>query len=187
MSYETYFMIFGKAPKVTHVMFADDIMIFGKATMKEMQAMDQALNLYSSWSGQCVNKLKSGLLFSSNTQASEVDQISKWSGYGYLRKDALYLGSPLWPERGRVAQYRYIVEKMKERLNSWKINTLTQAGRTVLIKSVLATIPGHVMSTSLIPKDNLEANYFCSEQLLVGRAGGQEKDPLLQLEHIEKL
>ena len=48
---------------ISHVMFADDIMIFAKANRKEVEVVDDFLESYCQWSGQLINKGKSGLFF----------------------------------------------------------------------------------------------------------------------------
>jgi exonuclease III len=50
-------------PAISHVMFADDIMIFAKANRREVEVVDDCLESYCQWSGQLVNRGKSGLFF----------------------------------------------------------------------------------------------------------------------------
>lgn len=140
------------APLVTHTMYADDVLLFGIATKEELQTVDRMLERYSRWSGQKLNKDKSGLLFSNNVALRDAESLAHASGYKLLSKDTLYLGTPMWPARGRSTQLNYITEKMLGRMQTWKINTLTQAGRTILIKSVIASIPTHIMATQLLPR-----------------------------------
>lgn len=47
--------------------------------------------------------------------------------------------------------FDYLIEKFEKRLNHWKANFLTHAGRLVLIKSVLDSIPIYAMGTIIIP------------------------------------
>uniref|UniRef100_A0A2N9EZP9 Reverse transcriptase domain-containing protein n=1 Tax=Fagus sylvatica TaxID=28930 RepID=A0A2N9EZP9_FAGSY len=47
-------------PAFTHVMYADDIMVFSKANSREVQIIDECLETYCEWSGQY--KLKAQLL-----------------------------------------------------------------------------------------------------------------------------
>ena len=51
-------------PTFTHVMYADNIMLFAKANCREVTALDQCLECYCQWSGQLVNQDKSSLIFS---------------------------------------------------------------------------------------------------------------------------
>jgi hypothetical protein len=45
-------------PAFTHVMYADDIMVFSKANSREVQIIDECLETYCEWSGQCINRTK---------------------------------------------------------------------------------------------------------------------------------
>jgi hypothetical protein len=51
-------------PAFTHVMYADDIMVFARANYREVKILDECLDKYCTWSGQLMNRSKSGLIFS---------------------------------------------------------------------------------------------------------------------------
>ncbi|KAK5813516.1 hypothetical protein PVK06_028967 [Gossypium arboreum] len=48
--------------------------------------------------------------------------------------------------------YRYVIDRMRQKLLGWKAKSLSLSGRITLAKSVLATIPTYVMQTMLVPK-----------------------------------
>lgn len=54
------------APKVTHLLFADDSFVFFRADSKESQTCKNILDVYASATGQLVNLDKSSLTFSKN-------------------------------------------------------------------------------------------------------------------------
>ena len=54
------------APKVSHLFFADDTLIFAKADMRNCEGILEILNKYGIASGQCINFDKSSILFSPN-------------------------------------------------------------------------------------------------------------------------
>lgn len=45
----------------------------------------------------------------------------------------------------------YIVEKFENRLNSWKSKLLNHAGRLILLKTVLESLPVYAMGTVILP------------------------------------
>lgn len=63
-----------------------------------------------------------------------------------------YLGVPLLHKRAEKLTYMPLVAKVQHKLASWKGQFLSMAGRSVLIKSVLSTIPTYQMQSTLIPK-----------------------------------
>ncbi len=51
-------------PKVSHLLFADDLIIFAKATVEDAKAIQSCIDLYQHCSGQLVNAKKSAIMFS---------------------------------------------------------------------------------------------------------------------------
>lgn len=49
-------------------MFADDLLLFYKATKEKAEAIHEAKSTYEEWSGQKDNKQKSGIFFSPNAK-----------------------------------------------------------------------------------------------------------------------
>ncbi|KAF7831611.1 reverse transcriptase [Senna tora] len=68
-----------------------------------------------------------------------------------------YLGLPTLWERSKKVALSFVKDKMMRKIEGWKYNTLSQAGREVLIKSVAATVPGFSMGIFKFPKG------FCKE------------------------
>ena len=64
-----------RAPTVTNLMFADDSLLFCRATIGEVEVINEVLRTYGNASGQCINMEKSSVFFSSNTQASHRAEI----------------------------------------------------------------------------------------------------------------
>ena len=56
-----------RGPTITHVMYADDIVLFSKATKNDARRLADCLDKYCSWSGQSINRVKSGIFFSKHT------------------------------------------------------------------------------------------------------------------------
>lgn len=54
------------APRVTHLLFTDDIFLFFKANIQEATIVKSILHRYEALSGQVVNLQKSGILFNTN-------------------------------------------------------------------------------------------------------------------------
>lgn len=52
------------ANPITHLMFADDVMLVGQATEKEAEAFLRCLHTYCEWSSQAVNFNKLTVFFS---------------------------------------------------------------------------------------------------------------------------
>ena len=65
---------------------------------------------------------------------------------------AKYLGLPLGSNMNRASAWNLVLEKIQNRLASWKARILSRAGRLILIKSVLNSLPVYFMSIFKMPK-----------------------------------
>ncbi|GLT65412.1 hypothetical protein SLA2020_378470 [Shorea laevis] len=53
-----------RCPAISHLLFADDLLIFGRASISEAACIKACLAKYSTWSGQSINANKSSIFFS---------------------------------------------------------------------------------------------------------------------------
>jgi hypothetical protein len=132
-------------------LFADDLIIFAKATSSEAAIIKYCLNLYCSWSGQQVNVGKSSLLFSKNISDSTVHSIKGIFPYKLTSSASYYLWLPFIIGKSKKEAFQLVLDKVFHKIEGWRVKTLSQAGRTVLIKACAAAIPSYAMSTFVLP------------------------------------
>uniref|UniRef100_A0A803PQ54 Reverse transcriptase domain-containing protein n=1 Tax=Cannabis sativa TaxID=3483 RepID=A0A803PQ54_CANSA len=82
------------APAISHLLFADDTLVFAKATHSSCNALQAALQLYNQATGQCVNFGKSSILFSPNTPSQVSDHFYHALGLSNRPFLSKYLGVP---------------------------------------------------------------------------------------------
>ncbi|KAK4401747.1 hypothetical protein Sango_0915400 [Sesamum angolense] len=82
------------APSVSHLLFADDILIFSKATEGAMHGIAQWLDTYACASGQAINFGKSLIVFSWDVVVTVQTSIAGILGIRWTEKHDLYLGLP---------------------------------------------------------------------------------------------
>jgi hypothetical protein len=138
-------------PPINHLLFADDLIIFAKATSTEALALSGCLQKYCSWSGQKINSGKSSILFSKNTPPASVSSILGIIPFRLSPSWPVHLGLPLTLGSSRKDAFQPIIDKVLSKISGWRAKTLSQAGRTVLIRSTAAAIPAYAMSTFLLP------------------------------------
>jgi hypothetical protein len=138
-------------PQITHLLFADDLIIFAKATSAEASVIKVCLENYCGWSGQAVNVSKSSILFSKNTTSASIHSINGIIPYKTTSSAPYYLGLPLIIGKSKKEAFQPIVDKVLKKITGWKAKTLSQAGRTVLIRATASAIPAYTMSTFLDP------------------------------------
>ena len=111
-------------PASIHVMYADDIMLFSKATRMEGKAINECLDMYYKWSGQCINRSKSGIYFSKHTPRQTtrgIKQIFHMKGL----KDSIYLGAPMFLSKSPSKDFNFLQNKLEARLSGWRSRTLS--------------------------------------------------------------
>ena len=85
-----------EAPQISHLLFADDSLVLMEASANNARVMNSILESYEACSGQVINKEKSAILFSKNTnpgQKEEVRNSLQISSEGFKGK---YLGLPAY-------------------------------------------------------------------------------------------
>ena len=72
-------------PRVSHLFFADDSVLFCRATEAECQRILDVLAVYERCSGQKINREKTNIFFSSNTQGQVKFRIQALLGVPAIR------------------------------------------------------------------------------------------------------
>ena len=62
-----------------------------------------------------------------------------------------YLGFPLKHKCSDRNQFKFVAERVIKKLAGWKAQLLSFAGKTILVKSVLSTIPNYVIQGAAFP------------------------------------
>ncbi|XP_026396052.1 uncharacterized protein LOC113290682 [Papaver somniferum] len=108
----------GEAP--THLLFADDILIFCRGNLHSLQNLKNMFVFYERASGQCVNYAKSKFYFGGD-RISRAIAISNYFGMERAMFPAKYLGIQLKPGIVRHIHVRQVVEKIMDKLTGWKV------------------------------------------------------------------
>uniref|UniRef100_A0A803QAN7 Reverse transcriptase domain-containing protein n=1 Tax=Cannabis sativa TaxID=3483 RepID=A0A803QAN7_CANSA len=140
------------AVPISHLFYADDAIFFCKATGGNAAALMECISRYERWSGQEVNKQKSGVMFSPNTPLRCREEAKSIMNINGLKHSEKYLGNPFFFSAKKRKDFHFIKDKVKGRLEGWRAKNLSQAGRTTLVGSVLQSVPCYAMSTALVPK-----------------------------------
>jgi hypothetical protein len=141
-----------RCPQISHLQFADDLLIFSKSNTTNATTILDCLVSYQSWSGQKINYSKSAIIFSKNTIGRISTNICQFLSLKKTSPTTKHLGLPLELNRAKSSSFQDLVEKIQNRVAGWKTKLLSQAARTTLISNVAASIPTYTMSSLLLPK-----------------------------------
>ena len=144
-------------PKLSHLFFADDSLIFCKASLAECAALQRILKVYEDALGQQLNRAKTSLFFSRNTPSAIQEEIKQRFGTQVIKQHEKYLGLPSLVEKNKKNTFNEIKEKLRKKLVGWKEKMLSKAGKEILIKAVAQAIPTYTMSCFKLP------NVLCDE------------------------
>ena len=140
-----------RAPRISHLLFADDSLLFCQATQKEVNEVNGVLQTYASASGQCINLEKSSVLFSSNTLETQKEWTKATLGVKEVEYFESYLGLPTFIGRAKYQTFAFIKDRVWKKLQGWKGKLLSRAGKEVLIKAVAQSIPTYTMGVFQLP------------------------------------
>ncbi|KAL0308867.1 UNVERIFIED_CONTAM: hypothetical protein Sradi_5829000 [Sesamum radiatum] len=145
------------APRISHLLFVDDTIIFGIAREEAMLVIKRILRLFGQASEQEVNFEKSSMVVSRNVGDMEKRRMANILGVMLVPRHEKYLGLPTIVGKARGYLFQGIKDRVWCRVQGWNAKLLSQAGRGVLIKAVLQSIPTNVMSCFRLP------DYFLHE------------------------
>ncbi|GAU50559.1 hypothetical protein TSUD_180290 [Trifolium subterraneum] len=120
----------------THVLYADDIMVFCKGSKKHVCCLLHLFNSYGAISGQVINKQKS-TFYSGAIPNSRLVMITNLLGFSVGTIPFTYLGYPIFVGKPKVIHFQSLVDKIKFKLASWKGAMLSIMGRVQLVKSII--------------------------------------------------
>jgi len=148
------------SPSITHLFFADDSILFCKASSDECQELKLILQMYENASGQKINTEKSSIFFSPNTSQNTKDAIFSILGPMNDSRHTKYLGLPSFIGRSKKQVFSTLKERVGQKLAGWKGKLLSMGGKEILIKAVAQAIPSYTMSCFQLPQglcENLES------------------------------
>jgi hypothetical protein len=138
--------------KINHLLFADDSLLFCKANFMEWGNIQEILDIYEKASGQKLNRDKTSIFFSKNTKEEFKEYIASISGVSITTQFEKYLGLPTIVGQSWMRAFGGMKGRIWERIQGWRENFLSQAGKEVLLKAVVQAISTFTMNIFQLPK-----------------------------------
>ena len=105
--------------------------------MEECEKIQELLAYYEEALGQMVNKDKTTLFFSKNTDVQTQEAIKNSLSVPAIQHYEKYLGLPSFIGRNKKACFTLIKERVWAKMQGWKEKLLSQAGKEIMIKSIV--------------------------------------------------
>lgn len=137
---------------ISHLLYADDMLLFSKASKKAILALRRMVTNYEESSGQLINlEKKSGFLSRGSALAGSL--ISYRCGLvAHKNSPMRYLGIPLYTGRIKGQYFEDIEAKVRKKICGWKSSRLSFGGKFMLLKAVLASIPISSLAAMRVPQ-----------------------------------
>eukprot|EP00253_Pinus_taeda_P008983 PITA_08983 len=137
---------------INHTLFADDTFLLGVATQLSARKFKEVLEDYCQASG---NELNRGKCHVScwNISAVATSSIARCLGFAASASwtSFKYLGLPIFHKRAISKDWHPQIEKFKAKMQAWGFSWLNITKKSVLIKSVLSSLPLFQFSVLLAP------------------------------------
>lgn len=116
------------APLITHLSFADDVLIFFDGEEGSLRGILSILDEFKEGSGLAVNRDKTALFLNGGDIQVNIDMATSLG----LQQGSLpvrYLGVPLTFRKLRKQDYQPLIDKVLARFSAWTVKHLSFAGR----------------------------------------------------------
>lgn len=140
------------APVISHLLFADDSLLYTQATPHDCLIVKYILETYEHASGQQINLQKSNVVFSGSVCPHLRQSLTQILGVEEVSQHDKYLGLPTHVGRSKTETFAYLKDRLTKRLTGWRSKLLSSAGREVLIKVVAQAMPLYTMNCYLLPQ-----------------------------------
>ncbi|PKU68359.1 putative mitochondrial protein [Dendrobium catenatum] len=127
------------SPRITHLLYADDVIFFAEAKISNVKVIKSIINNYCSWTGQSINSSKSRILFGKATSRWIKRKIKGIMGYKEV-KEFSYLGAKMTVRKSSKMDFQFILDKILLKLNSWGTKFISFFGKITLVRSVILSL-----------------------------------------------
>ncbi|KAL2922946.1 LINE-1 reverse transcriptase-like protein [Bienertia sinuspersici] len=157
-----------RAAKLTHLCFADDLILCCKGEQASIDKLLRGFNHFSQVSGLQANRSKTEI-YTCGMKDQEVQNVLNESGFKRGAIPFRYLGVPICSKRISAAECEGLVDKMTARIRIWSSRHISFAGRSILINSVLMSIHQYWAQVFVLPQSVLKSiEQICRSYLWSG-------------------
>lgn len=126
----------------THLIFADDVLLFCKGDRESIDAIFKGITLFSSFSGLIPNPRKSQCFFG-NVPPVVMNFATQLTGFQCASLPIKYLGLPLFDTKPTAVICVPLISRLCQMIDHWTCKFLSTSGRLQLLNTVLFGIQSY--------------------------------------------
>lgn len=129
------------APTINHLLFADDSLMLFNASGEGSSLVANLLYTYCNALGQRINNEKSSIFFSNGCSPLMRETVKNNLQVHNESLNERYLGMLTDVGHSKNGTFKYLRDRVWEKIKGWVAKLLSATGREVLIKSIAQAIP----------------------------------------------
>lgn len=142
---------FAKDVTISHILFADDNLIFSRASITDCKHLKEIFDYYAEASGQIFNFDKSSIFFSGKIPEGQRVAIKGIFNLNEVSRHEKYLGLPSMIGRKKSSFFNDVKLRVLNKISSWQHRMFSSGGNEVLIKATTQAILAYAMSVFKLP------------------------------------
>jgi hypothetical protein len=135
-----------RSPGISHLLFADDSLLFFEANDDQANKVKTVLNKYEQATGQLLSPNKCSLLLGNKCSEATGQMVASILDVPTVGFEEKYLGLPVPEGRMKDGKFQPIKEKLKKRFSDYAEKYSSSGAKDVLIKSVVQSMYTYPMS-----------------------------------------
>ena len=165
---------------LTHLLFVDDVLLFGVGTIEEWQHFKILLDLFCSATGMSISEAKSSFLYN-EVDLNIKDNVAEIFPYKMepLSEGFKYLGFYLKPMGYHSNDWHRLLNKFEKRISNWSYRLLSMGGQLILVKAVLTGLVVYWLTLARMPQSILNFLRCTIFNFLWGSSSGKSKNHLV--------
>lgn len=132
---------FGRNIIISHLLFANDSLIFARASVEDCKQLKKVFYCYALASGQVFNYEKSSMFFSGKIQAGRITAIKDIFQLNVVSRHENYLGLPSMVGKKRTNFFNDVKLKVLSKISNRQHKLLSSGGKEIPIKMVAQAVP----------------------------------------------
>jgi hypothetical protein len=150
------FHICRRAPGISHLLFADDSLLFFEGTVDQGLVIKSILDKYERGTGQLVSLGKCSILYGDKCSPEVQLELKGILKYDTVCFEEKYLGLPVPEGRLKKGKFKSSKEKFSKHATDWCEKYMSSGAKEILIKSVLQSISTYAMGVFKFPYGLIE-------------------------------